>query len=173
MLKITASFLILFFILACQQPTEQSKNQYLLTEVASSEDQWTGVTVSNEERIFVNYPRWSENITMSVGEIINGNTVKPFPNEEWNTWKPDSSKEDHFICVQSVVVDDRNRLWVLDPANPQFQGVVKGGAKLVAFDLETEEVLKKFVFDSTIVHPNSYLNDVRIDTAKSMAYITD
>src|SRR5437773_8104285 len=98
-----------------------------LIEVASFPDkQITGVGVSTRSgRIFANFPYWSDDHTISVAEIVNGQP-KAFPNDEWNKPGPADS---HFICVQSVVVDDQDNLWVLDPAAPKMQEVVKGGAQ--------------------------------------------
>jgi hypothetical protein len=95
-----------------------------LQQVASFPDQQvTGVGVSPKSgRIFVNFPYWSDQHSISVAEIVNGQP-KPFPNEEWN--KPGAASS-HFVCVQSVVVDDHDNLWVLDPAAPKMQEIVKG-----------------------------------------------
>lgn len=142
-------------------------------QVASSPHQWTGITVTGKGKIFVNFPRWSEDIPMSVGLLNEDQQPEPFPGEKWNRWEKGQEPGEHFICVQSVVVDGRNRLWVLDPANPRFQGVVPGGAKLVAFDPQSGKLLQKIRFDSSVVRSNSYLNDVRVDTAQGYAYITD
>jgi hypothetical protein len=80
-----------------------------LREVASFPDkQITGVGVSTKSgRIFVNFPYWSDDHSISVAEIVNGQP-KAFPNDEWN--KPGSAGL-HFICVQSVLVDDQDNLW--------------------------------------------------------------
>ncbi|KAF0095156.1 MAG: hypothetical protein E1N59_1202 [Puniceicoccaceae bacterium 5H] len=75
--------------------------------------------------------------------------------------------------MQSVYVDAEGSLWVLDPASPRMQGVQEGGAKLVKLDPETGEVIWKHVFNAEVVLPKSYLNDVRIDTRRGFAYITD
>jgi hypothetical protein len=90
-----------------------------LQEVASfANQQVTGVGVSQKSgRIFVNFPLWSDDHLLSVAEIIDGQP-RPFPNEEWN--KP-GDPSSHFVCVQSVVVDDEDNLWVLDPAAPKMQ----------------------------------------------------
>ncbi len=47
-----------------------------------------------------------------------------------------------FISVQSVVADGRGTLWILDTAAPNFSEPIKGGAKLVAVDLETNTIRK-------------------------------
>ena len=142
-----------------------------LQEVASFADQQvTGVGVSTKSgRIFVNFPYWSDQHSISVAEIVNGEP-KPFPNEEWN--KPGAAAS-HFVCVQSVVVDDQDTLWVLDPAAPKMQEIVKGGPKLVKIDLQANEVAQTIPFGEDIAPAKSYLNDVRIDTRSDTAFITD
>src|SRR6266487_3249898 len=142
-----------------------------LQEVASfASQQITGVGVSVKSgRIFVNFPYWSDDHSLSVAEIVNGQP-KPFPNEEWNKPGPAGS---HFICVQSVVVDDQDNLWILDPASPKMQGIVKGGPKLIKVDLGTNKVTQTIPFSEDVALAKSYLNDVRIDTANRKAFITD
>lgn len=144
-----------------------------LIEVAESDRQWTGVAVSREGRIFVNFPRWSDDVTFSVGEIQASGDVTPFPNDEWNTWVGPTAPGDHFVCVQSVFIDQDDDLWILDAANPGFMGGVAGGAKLVKVDLGRNKIVDTIVFDQAIAPPESYLNDVRVDTKLQTAYITD
>ncbi len=142
-----------------------------LQEVASFPNQRvTGVAVSQKTgRIFVNFPNWSDDHTISVAEVVNG-SPKPFPNEEWN--KP-GDPASHFVCVQSVVVDDQENLWILDPAAPKMKEIVKGGPKLVKVELRTNEVVQEIPFGEDVAPRKSYLNDVRIDTRSNKAFITD
>ncbi|GAB3513727.1 L-dopachrome tautomerase-related protein [Spirosoma knui] len=145
-----------------------------LTEVATSRVQWTGVAIARDGRVFANFPRMeTDTIPYSVA-YVTGDQATPFPNADWNTWNPSLSPQDHFICVQSVYMDDQNNLWVLDAASPQMRGVVKGGSKLIKFNPATGQLLQRIVFDDEmVVYPGSYLNDVRVDTQKNVAYITD
>jgi sugar lactone lactonase YvrE len=64
-------------------------------------------------------------------------------------------------------------LWVLDSASPKTEGVVKGGAKLVKIDPGTNKVVQMISFDDTTAPPQSYLNDVRVDTEADHAFITE
>lgn len=144
-----------------------------LTEVATSPHQWTGVAVSKSGRIFVNFPRWHDSIPMSVGELQKDGSVTPFPDGTWNTWKPGDPPAERLVCVQSVVVDHQDRLWLLDPGNPQFRGVVPGAPKLVAVELKTNQVVRTITFGPDVVRKDSYLNDVRFDRAGAFAYLTD
>jgi hypothetical protein len=144
-----------------------------LVEVAQSDRQWTGVAVSRSGRVFVNFPRWSPNVPVSVGELMKDGSVVPYPNESLNGWKAGEESGGKFVCVQSVYVDGEDHLWILDPANPMFSGVVPGGAKLLQVDLSENAVVRADVFDTTIAPTGSYLNDVRVDTRKKTMYITD
>ncbi|HER44270.1 MAG TPA: hypothetical protein ENO08_07415 [Candidatus Eisenbacteria bacterium] len=155
------------------QQAEQAGTAYGLAEVAASEYQWTGVAVSREGRIFVNFPLWSKDVPVSVGELDELGEIIPYPNEEWNVWNPALDPAEHFVCVQSVHIDRANRLWVLDPASPYLRGVVQGGPKLVQIDIGTDEIVRVYQFDSTVAGTSSYLNDVRVEIKTNTAFITD
>jgi uncharacterized protein (TIGR02246 family) len=144
-----------------------------LEVVAESDRLWTGVAVARDGRIFVNYPRWFEDPAFSVGVLDKQGVARAYPDAEWNRWEPSLPPDKHFICVQSVFVDADGFLWILDPANPGFQGVVAGGPKLVQVDPKTDKVVRTIRFDEAVAPARSYLNDVRIDTRTRTAYLTD
>jgi sugar lactone lactonase YvrE len=152
----------------------EPKTRGVLFEFASVPDQVTGIAMSSQGRIFVSFPRWVGNPRQSVAEVMSDGSIRPFPDTEWNNWNGDAATAgNHFVCVQSVFVDDNDSLWILDPASPGFKGVVQGGAKLVKVNLVSNQVVKVVPFDGTIAPRASYLNDVRIDTMDEVAYITD
>ena len=148
-----------------------------LEKVASFDHQVTGVTVSEDGRIFVNFPRWSEDVPISVAEVMKDGSIKPYPNDEWNAWRnakmSEMSARDHFVTVQSVVADGRGSLWVVDPAAPNAEKTIKDGPKLVQIDLKTNSVKQVYPFASEVAGPASYLNDVRIAPDGAFAYFTD
>lgn len=145
--------------------------------VARFDHQVTGVTVSESNRIFVNFPRWTEDTAVSVAELQPDGSVTPYPDEQWNSWrnarKDEVTPQDHWVCVQSVVADGRGSLWVLDPAAPAQSHVVDGGPKLVRIDLATDKVRQTISFDEDAAPQGSYLNDVRFSPDGTYAYITD
>lgn len=134
----------------------------------------TGVTVAPNGRIFVNFPQWGDHPAAAVAELKNSATV-PYPNAAINQADP-SRPAETLLSVQSVVADGRNRLWILDTAAPGFQAPVPGGAKLVAVDLATDQVVQTVVLPAEVVLPTTYVNDVRFDLRKGaggVAYLTD
>ncbi len=152
-------------------------SSHSLESVATFEHQVTGVTVSETGRIFVNFPRWSEDAPVSVAELLEDGSLRPYPDEEWNAWrnakKNEISPEDHWVCVQSVVADGRGNLWVLDPAAPAQDRLIPGGAKLVRIDLASDRAAWTVAFDEEVAPQGSYLNDVRFSPDGRHAYITE
>jgi sugar lactone lactonase YvrE len=134
----------------------------------------TGVTVAENGRIFVNFPRWGDEVPFTVGELRDGRVV-PYPDAEVN--REDAARPaSHFLSVQSVVADGQGRVWVLDTAAPKFASPVAGGAKLVAIDLKTNKIVKTIVFPADVMRPQTYVNDVRFDFRigkAGVAYVTD
>ncbi len=143
--------------------------------VAQFDQQVTGVTVTKSGRIFVNFPRWEQDVAISVAEVGPGSKLTPYPNAEWNAWRNAKKlgNSDHFVCVQSVVAGPQNTLWVLDPAAPGNEFNLEGGPKLVEIDLATNKVTRTILFDREVIPQGSYLNDVRFSADGKWAYITD
>lgn len=147
-----------------------------LSQVAAFEHQVTGIAVAESGRVFVSFPRWTEDNAVSVAELRDGSLV-PYPDATWNAWrnalKDQLPAAGHWVCVQNVVADGRGSLWVLDPAAPAQDKVVPGGPKLVQIDLATDRPRRTIAFDATVAPQGSYLNDVRFAPDGSTAYITD
>jgi DNA-binding beta-propeller fold protein YncE len=146
--------------------------------IANFDHQVTGVSVHPASgRIFVNFPRWTEDSPVSVAEVVTNNTIEPFPpKSDWNSWRNTRKNEldpgKYFICVQSVVVF-KDSLYVLDPAAPAFGPLVNGGPKLVEIDLINNKIKRTILFDEQVAPQGSYLNDVRFSPDGKYAYITD
>ena len=154
-------------------PQEQTTGD--LEQVASfTGPMLTGVTVSQEGRIFVNFPRWGDPVPFTVAEVVDGQPA-PYPNADITTLDL-ANAADTFVSVQSVVIDPDNRLWVLDTGSINFAPVVPGGPKLVGIDLETNTIFQTIRFPNDVVLPTTYLNDIRFDLTRGeggVAYITD
>ncbi|CAH2602260.1 Gluconolaconase [Rhodovastum atsumiense] len=134
----------------------------------------TGVTVSARGRIFVNYPRWGDEVPFTVAELRGGKEVA-YPDVAINRADPQRPGAT-LVSVQSVVVDPADRLWILDTAAPSFAPPLAGGVKLVAVDLGTNKVVKAVILPPSVVLPSTYVNDVRFDLRQGragVAYITD
>lgn len=146
----------------------------LQTVFSDSTYQLTGVAVSQSGRVFTNYPRWSGPYRYALVEVGGNNTVKAYPDNEWNKWNIETGgdKEKHFLCVQAVVIDLDDNMWVIDAGYAKNAEGDDKGQKLVKINLNTNAVEKVFPMNH-IAGAGSYLNDMRIDTEQQIGYITN
>jgi len=85
------------------------------------------------------FPRWTEDSPISVAEVAQDGTIKPYPTLPWNSWRnaeaAKMSPGERFVCVQSVVADGQGNLWVLDAASPGNERVIAGAPSWCASSL--------------------------------------
>ena len=114
-------------------------------------------TVTSSRKIFIGHTRQdSNNVIYTVREITSFDTKILFLLAEINTLSNGlinylstlsigAADPDHFLSEASVVLDAKERLWVLDKgrlATPSgaLTLFAKGGSKLVSIDLETNSI---------------------------------
>ncbi|WP_310589149.1 L-dopachrome tautomerase-related protein [Fibrella forsythiae] len=107
-----------------------------------------------------------------MAEILPNNGVKPYPDERWNSWQEGDNGKNKWVCVQAVYIDLENNLWVVDPACPNMEHVYESSFKLVKFNLATDKIEAVYRFDGVLSN-KSYINDLRVDTQRQVAYLTN
>lgn len=143
-----------------------------MEEVASFKGiQVTGITLSDNGRMFVNFPRWRDGVPYSVAEVLKDGIHMPYPNKEMNRWENGDKPSSHkFVCVQSVVAY-KDKLYVLDTRNPSMKQVVDVPT-LYVFDLQKDELCRTYLLGNS-TKPTSYTNDLRVDEKAGKIYLTD
>ncbi|MFZ4861708.1 L-dopachrome tautomerase-related protein [Sphingobacterium sp. Mn56C] len=142
------------------------------TVFENKERQLTGVAVSATGRIFTNYPRWAGPYQNALEEVTSLHQSKPFPDKTWNSWNGSGDKMAHFLCVQAVVIDQEDFMWVVDAGATGTLPQTDKGQKLVQIDLKTNTVLRVYPL-AAATDGGSYANDARIDSKNQLAYITN
>lgn len=136
-----------------------------------------GLAVNSENRLFVGFPNRGNVYEYGLTEIVNGQRV-PYPDAEWNKI---GEYKNHFASVQDLFVDAEDYLWVLDskPApsgsifgNSDRENTQKAHFKLLKISTKTNQVEKIYTFDD-LDKAKSGLNDVRVDTQRQLAYLSD
>jgi sugar lactone lactonase YvrE len=74
----------------------------------------------------------------------------------------------HYQSILSLRIDQQNRLWVLDHAN-----YGRGQPRIIAFDLDTNQLVHQFDFPSDVAGFLSMLNDFQVDPQGRMIYIAE
>jgi sugar lactone lactonase YvrE len=171
-IPVALAFLAISFSACDKRDHDPDRPEKLQLVFKDSVYQLTGVAISKEGRLFTNYPLWSDIYKYALVEVLPGGEVRPYPDLYMNTWEPHQSGEDKWVCVQAVYIDDKNTMWVVDPAAPKMQEVFNNSYKLVKINLATNKVEKVYQFDG-VASNRSYINDVRVDTKRGFAYLTN
>ena len=136
----------------------------------------TGIAVSTSGRIFINYPRWGDDVQFTVAEIVDGKPLA-FPNTIWNQQGSVSTQDERIVSAQSVVIDPSgNHLWIVDTGSLRPHPISYGGPKLIQVSLENNKVLRTILIEPEALTPETYLNDVRFlfnSNTASYAFISD
>ena len=162
---------------AAGQALAQSGQSAALTLEARFDHQATGVAVAADGRRFVNFPRWTDDAPISAAEVAKDGSLRPYPDERWNSWRNAKASEmpvgDYFVCVQSIVPDGHGNLWVLDPGAPGNEKILPGAPKLVKIDLASNTATQTILVPGTVALQGTYLNDIRFSPDGRIGYITD
>ena len=150
----------------------ETSSSACLTPVAESTSMiWNAVAVDGQ-RIFVSGPRWAGAKGLAVALINASGGLAPYPDSDWNSWKPGADASKAFVNANALHRDTEGNLWVIDTGAPAFGGdPLSGGAKAVRIDLETNRVERVYPLGPTIAKPGSYVDDIRFNG--NHAYLTD
>jgi len=127
--------------------------------VGSLEEPPGNIAVSATGRIFITIHPLSRPAKNKVVELIDGKPV-PYPDT--------ASQQNLFQAVLGLAIDRQNRLWLLDDG---LQGIKQ--PRLLAVDLQTDQLVRRYDFPAEIAGFGSFLNDLQIDPAGQKIYIAD
>ncbi len=102
---------------------------------------------------------------LRVVELLNDNTVVPFPNQAWS-----SKPEEKGIGLNTVLglrADENGVVWMLDNS----EGTKPG--KILGWDTENDELYQVIYLTQPIITENSFLNDLAVDLDHQAIYLTD
>ncbi|CAB1083867.1 hypothetical protein D1AOALGA4SA_11401 [Olavius algarvensis Delta 1 endosymbiont] len=129
-------------------------------EIVAALDEPPGnIAVSASGRIFITIHPLSRPAINKVVELIDGKPV-PYPDS--------NAQQNLFQEVLGLAVDRQDRLWLLDDG---LQGIKQ--PRILAYDLQTNQQVKRFDFPSDIAGLGSFLNDLQIDPNGQKIYIAD
>ncbi|XP_003425569.1 protein yellow [Nasonia vitripennis] len=136
-----------------------------------------------EDKMYLTIPRWKSGVPVTLAVTsatpLNGQTapkLEPYPS--WDMQRIGDCSA--FQFVQSVEIDPKGRMWVLDTGRAEtLNSNIKPTPcppRLVILDIENKgAVLRSYAFPSDVAHPETaYLTDLVIDHEDAgWAYITD
>lgn len=130
-----------------------------LETVLSYSEPIGNVAISPEGRLFFTVHPESRPRGNRLLEFVDGASV-PYPDV--------GSQLELFDTVLGLTVDRQNRLWTVDHGNHGLRN-----ARLLAFDLTTNELLHKIELPAEIASAGSYLQDLRVSADGATVVIAD
>ncbi|MDH3266111.1 MAG: hypothetical protein OEM25_04010 [Gammaproteobacteria bacterium] len=134
-------------------------DESIIEEVLAYPQPIGNVTVSRTGRVFFTVHPEARPRGNKLLEYVNGASV-PFPDG--------ASQQSLFDTVLGLVVDRHNRLWTIDHGNHGMRA-----ARLLAFDLESGELIHDHSFDSDIAPAGSFLQDLQVSADGNTIVIAD
>lgn len=167
-----AILIFCLFQTICLHTNAQRKATQIEKVASFMGQQVTGVTVSDQGRIFTSFPRWRNTVENSVVEVRQDGSFFPYPDRHWNEWRPGLPVSDSvFVAVQSVLAFN-DKLYVLDTRNPLWKGVVDT-PRIFVFNIANYQLEDILLLSENSYKSNSYTNDLRIDQKHGAIYMTD
>jgi len=99
-----------------------------------------------------------------VVEIVDGRPVA-FPDEEF---QHESDRVPYFQSILALRIDRQGRLWALD-----FARFGRGTPRILAFDINTRQIVHEYDFPSSVAGLGSMLNDFQVDADGRYIYIAE
>ncbi len=157
-----------------EQTSNQSNSQRKVgdLELVAELDITPGnITVSRDGRIFASVHGMRRGSAQLIEIFPNSDSWQPFPNESWNG-SPGSSP-DVLNTPHGVTIDSKNRLWVIDHGiwMPDQQPVAQ--PKLVAFDIDSGDLVFRMDFEETAAPEGQILQDLAVDDTRGFVYLAD
>lgn len=125
---------------------------------ATSEEPIGNAAVSADGRLFFTIHPESRPENNKLLEWVEGQAV-PYPN---------ATAQAELPPMLGLAIDLQNRLWAIAPGD---YGI--SGARLLAFDLNTNELVHDYQFSSEVAPIGSFLQDLQVDSTGETVYIAD
>lgn len=150
--------------------TNEQTTKKLLT-VSRSNTVWNGVTLSDDGRIFVCFPKLEGENGISIAEIKKDGNVVAYPNAAWNSWAKGKEVAHSFVRTNSLRIGPDGNLWIVDTGAPKMgDQALHGASKLVVVNIKTNKVIRTIPLDG-VMKKNSFIDDLRI--FGSTIFLTD
>lgn len=128
------------------------------------------IAISPDKRLFI-IPFLHTTPTLQLATLNNQNQLVPYPDLQWNTYRPNQNHS-AFIQLTGMTLEDDRFLWVLD------NGIMNTGhadpsnrAKLIKIDLIRNKIIYIYVIPHDVIKKKTFLNTIVVH--RNYVYLAD
>jgi sugar lactone lactonase YvrE len=152
-------------------PTSSSAPRVGQMEIVAELDIAPGnLTATRDGRMFMTI-HGQRRAGVGLVEITGRNQWRAFPDASWNA--APGSGQNVFNTPNGIVVDSKNRLWVLDHGLWMPGGQAAQAPRLFAFDLTTHQLVFRHDFSTEQIQTGNLPQDLAVDAERGFVYVAD
>jgi Major royal jelly protein len=137
------------------------------------------VALTSDNVLFLGLPRYAQDKpTPSLARREPDGSLKPFPGNGWNAWRPGEDGREAFVYLNTVHIFADDTVWCVDQGSlsagvfgAEYASPGPGAQKLVKLDSRSGKILDVLRFDEKILPPGAQMNDLRFHGTRM--YLTD
>lgn len=127
-----------------------------------------GIKVTQNETIFISFPRWKEGVNFTFGKLIN-HTDGQYVFQPWPSLKENNDTLKSVLGFEIF----NDTIYLLDQGRVNNKEPAENDIKLLKYNFEGK-LLNKFVFNETLApKKTAFLNDLVIHEKNKLIFITD
>ncbi|KAF7262847.1 hypothetical protein GWI33_003987 [Rhynchophorus ferrugineus] len=169
-------------VLDFDYPTNYEREESILNKEYIPENNLPlGIEVY-KDRIFLSMPKWKAGVPVTLAQLPRvpkeeSPKLKPYPSWDWHSEKTC----DVITSVFRMQADNCGRLWVLDSGKISItteEAKQHCPPKLLIFDLQTDKLLKKYIFPKDFIKEDGLYSNIIVDIRNddcndAFAYMAD
>jgi len=161
--------LIAAVLIAAILPQTSQAASEVIAQINAPYPDISGIAVNQENRIFLGFPRHSDDHQQPALMELKAGKLTPYPNNTLGI--PQKGNLAHWlVSPHGMYVDSQDKLWVLDDGKIQGHPTIPlGAAKVVAIDTHTNKVVKTVIIKPPVLNDSSHYNDLRVDLSHGKA----
>ena len=153
----------------CGHAADNTANAEIIARIFPPTPDPSGIAVNSQNRVFVGFPRHSDDHNQPVLEELKNGQLSPYPGVNINK-KHEGNFSAWLVSPHGMWVDKNDTLWVIDDGKMSGNAhIPEGAAKIVGIDTRSNKVTHVVNLVKPVLRDDAHYNDIRVDLKHGQA----